>query len=127
MNKRLSNFQIDDFFKDEQNEELKKNYMGTYSIDSIFKYIHFYEIIRHRDAKYPFAIFNTDKENEPGKHWRSFIDIHPKNNLFLFDSFGLEGFKLFVVDNDEQIISDLLFNFKKCESKSNQKLTLCNM
>ena len=25
MNKGLSNFQIDDFFKDEQNEELKKN------------------------------------------------------------------------------------------------------
>ena len=101
--------------------------MGTYSIDSITKYIHFYEVIRHRNAKYPFAIFNTDKESEPGKHWWSFLDIHPKNNLFLFDSFGLEGFKLFVVDNNEQIINDFLFNFKKCESKSNQKLTLCNM
>ena len=41
--------------------------MGTYSIDSITKYINFYEIIRHRNAKYPFAIFNTDKESEPGK------------------------------------------------------------
>ena len=91
------------------------------------QYINFYEKIRHRNAKYPFAIFNTDKESEPGKHWWSFLDIHPKNNLFLFDSFGLEGFKLFVVDNDEQIINDLLFNFKKCKSKSNQKLTLCNM
>ena len=101
--------------------------MGTYSIDSITKYINFYEITRCRNAKYPFAIFNTDKESEPGKHWWSFLDIHPKNNLFLFDSFGLQGFKLFVVDNDEQIINDLLFNFKKCKSKSNQKLTLCNM
>ena len=67
--------------------------MGTYSIDSITNYINFYEVIKRRNGKYPFAIFNTDKENEPGVHWWSFIDIHPKSNLFLFDLFGIEGFK----------------------------------
>ena len=46
MSKGLSNYQIDDFFKEEENEDLKKNYMGTYSIDSITKYINFYEIIK---------------------------------------------------------------------------------
>ena len=56
MSKRLSNFQIDDFFKDEENEDLNNNYMETYSIDSITKYISFYEIIKKRNAKYPFAI-----------------------------------------------------------------------
>ena len=101
--------------------------MGTYSIDSITKYINFYEIIKRRNGKYPFAIFNTDKENEPGVHWRSFIDIHPKNILVLFDSFGIKGFKLFTVDNDQDIINELLYNFKKCENKSNQKLKLCTM
>ena len=30
------------FFKDEENEDLKKKYMGTYSIGSITKYITFY-------------------------------------------------------------------------------------
>ena len=55
------------------------------------------------------------------------MDIHPKNNLFLFDSFGVEGFKLFIVDNDQKIISELLYNFKKCKSKSTQKLQLCIM
>ena len=30
MIKGLSNFQIDDFFKNEENEDLKENYMGTY-------------------------------------------------------------------------------------------------
>ena len=52
--------------------------MGTYSIDSKTKYINFYEIIKRRNSKYPFAIFNTDKENEPSVHWWSFIDIHQK-------------------------------------------------
>ena len=44
--------------------------MGTYSIDSIIRYINFYEIIKRRNAK--FAIYNTDKENEPGVHWWSY-------------------------------------------------------
>ena len=75
----------------------------------------------------PFAIFNTDKENEPGVHWWSFIDIHPKSNLFLFDLFGIEGFKLFIANNDQDITNKLLYNSKKCENKSNQKLRLCSM
>ena len=87
--------------------------MGTYSIDSITKYINFYEIIKKRNAKYLFAIFNADKENQPGVHWWSFLDINPKNNLFLFDSFGIKGFKLFIVDNDQDIVNELLYNFKK--------------
>ena len=45
MDKGLSNFQIDEFFKNEENEDLKENYMGTYSIVSITRYINFYEII----------------------------------------------------------------------------------
>ena len=52
------------------------------------------------------------------------MDIHPKNKLFLFDSFGLEGLKCFIVNNDQQIINQLLYNFKKCESRTNQKLQL---
>ena len=35
MNKGLNNFQIDELFKNEEKEDLKKNYKGTYSIDSI--------------------------------------------------------------------------------------------
>ena len=95
--------------------------MGIYSVDSITRYINFYEIIRKRNGKYPFAIFNTDKENEPGVHWCSFMDICPKNNLFSFDSFGIEGFKLFIVNSNQKIINELLYNFKKCDSKSSQK------
>ena len=91
MSKGLSNFQTDDFCKDEKNENLKNNYIGTYSIDSITKYINFYEIIKKSNAKYPFAIFNTDKENQPGIHWWSFLNINPKYNLFLFDPLVLKN------------------------------------
>ena len=58
----ITNLEIDKYFEKEENEDIKKNYMGVYSIDSITKYINFYDIIRKRNAKYHFAIFNTDKQ-----------------------------------------------------------------
>ena len=83
--------------------------------------------MKNRNTKYPFAIFNTSKENEPGTQWWSFLDIQSKNNLFLFDSLGLDGFKVFVVNNQETVINELLYDFKRCKSKSNKRLTLCLM
>ena len=53
--------------------------------------------------------------------------IHPKKNLFLFDGLGIEGFKFFIVNNNQKIIDELLYDFKKCDSKSNQKMKLCAM
>ena len=95
MNKGSTNFQIDKFFQNEENEEIKKNYVGAYSMDSLTSYINFSEIIKRKNSKYPFAIFNTDNHNQSGTHWWSFMDIHPKKILFLFDGLGIEGFKFF--------------------------------
>ena len=51
-----------------------------------------------------------------------------KKELMLFDSLGLDGFKIFIVNNYERIIEELLFNFKKCKiSLTDQKITLCEM
>ena len=82
MNKGLSNFQIDKFLKDEENEKIKKKYMGVYSMHSITRYINFYEIIKWKNGKYRFAIFNTDEHDKPGTHWWSFMDIHPPKTYF---------------------------------------------
>ena len=102
--------------------------MGVYSIDSIARYIKFYEIIKKRNAKCPFAIFNTDKHNKAGTHW-CFLDIYPpppKKKKKLFDSLGLIGFKYFAVDNDESITEKMLYNFSSCKVKE-EKLTLCSL
>ena len=83
MNKGVKNFQIDKFFQNEENEEIKKNYIGVYSMDSITRYINFYEIIKRKNGKYSFAILNTDNHNQSGTHWRSFVDIFiPKKTYF---------------------------------------------
>ena len=127
MDKGITNLEINKFFEnEEENQDIKNNYMGVYSMDSITRYRNFYEIIKKRNGRNPFAIFNTDKHNKPGTHWWSFMDICPplQKNLQLLDSLGIEGFKFFIVDNDKNILDELLYNFKKCKvSLVNQKLT----
>ena len=126
MSNSITNLEIDKFVENEENEDSKKNCMRFCSIYSITRYIKFCNIIKNRNEKYPFGIVNTDKNNKPGKHWWSFLDIYPKKNLLLFDSLGLDGFKYFIVDNDENIIDKLLYNFKKCKIRY-QKISLCSL
>ena len=95
MGEGISNRQIQNFFEKEQNEDIRNNFMGVYSMDLVKKYIKFHELIKQKNGgKYPFAIFNTDAHNKTGTHWWSFLDIQPKRNLLLFDSHGLEGFNI---------------------------------
>ena len=113
----ISNVDIENIFENEKNDDLKKTDMGVHSSNSIAKYINFYEIIKEKDTKFPFAIFNTNRENKPGMHWWSFLDIYPKKDLLLFDSFGFTGFKKFIIDNDLGAIDKLLFNLQKFNKK----------
>ena len=79
----ISNIDIKNFFSNEENDDLKKNYMGVYSSNNLTRYINFYDIINERNAKYPFAIFNADRSNKAGAHWWRFLDIHPKKFVFI--------------------------------------------
>ena len=125
----ISNTQIQNFFENEENADLKNNFVGVFSMDFVTKYIKFHELIKEqKNAKYPFAIFNTDPHNKAGTHWWSFLDIHLKKNLLLFDSHGITGFKYFIVDNDEKIIDELLYDYKKCKSNNPIfEIKLCSM
>ena len=122
----ITNIEIEKLFDDETNEDLKRNFMGVYSSDSITKYINFYDIIKEKKAKHSFAIFNTDRESKPGTHWWSFLDIHPKKYLLLFDSFGFAGFKQFIVDNDKNVMDKMLLNLEKF-NKRNTKIDLVSL
>ena len=125
----ISNTQIRNFFQNEENEDIKNNFVGVFSMDYVTKFIKFHELIKeNKKSKYPFAIFNTDLHNKPGSHWWSFLDINPKKSLLLFDSHGIDGFKYFIVDNDEKIIDELLYDYKKCKSNNPIfQIKLCSM
>ena len=129
MGEGISNTQIQNFFQKEENEDIKNNFVGVFSMDYVTKFIKFHELIKEqKKSKYPFAIFNTDPHNKAGTHWWSFLDIQPKKNLLLFDSHGIDGFKYFIVDNDEKIIDEILYDFKKCKSNNPiSEIKLCSM
>ena len=69
---------------------------------------------------------NTDRSDKNGTHWWSFLDLHPKKEIFLFDSFGFTGLKKFIIDNDEKLINKVLFNLKKF-NKNDRKITLISL
>ena len=69
---------------------------------------------------------NTDRSNKSGTHWWSFLDLHPKKEIFLFDSFGFEGFKQFIMQNDRKLLNKILFGIEKFKKKDN-KITLITL
>ena len=58
-------------------------------------------------------MLNTDRSNFPGTHWWSILNILPKKQLFLFDSYGFIGFKVLIEQDDSNIINIILRNAKE--------------
>ena len=34
------------------------------------------------EARYPFIVMNTDRSNETSTYWWSFLDLHPKKEIY---------------------------------------------
>ena len=58
--------------------------------------------------KYPFKISNTGRTNEGGIHSWIILNILPKSELLLFDSFGIRGMRHFIVSEDKKIVGKVL-------------------
>ena len=71
------------------------------------KFINHAAMISDR-GKYPFIIANTYASDKPGVHWWSILDIEPRNDIFLFDSFGLDRLKHFIIPDDKPIVDKIL-------------------
>ena len=123
----ISNEAIEDFFEKVNDEDLKNNFIGVFPSNYINRFISYHSIIKDRPkVKYPFIIMNTDRSDRAGTHWWSFLDLHPKKEIFLFDSFGFEGFKKFIIDNDKKVLNKVLFSLHKFK-KNDQKITLISL
>ena len=121
----VSNETIVDFFEKENDSDIKENFVGVFPSNYITKFISFHEMMMSK-SKYPFIIMNTDRSDKNGTHWWSFLDLHERKEIFLFDSFGFEGFKKFVIDNDKNILNKILFGINKFQKKD-QKITLVSI
>ena len=80
-----------------------------------------------KDAgKYPFIIANTDAVDKPGQHWWSILDIEPPTNIFFFDSYGIEGLRHFIIQDDRPIVGKILIGIEKMD-RTDDKITLCKV
>ena len=77
-------------------------------------------------GKYPFIIANTDASDKPGVHWWSIIDIGPRNDVFFFDSFGIDGLKHFIIQDDKPIVNKILLGVEQM-TRTDQNITLCKV
>ena len=123
----ISNEAIDDFFEKIKDDDLKNKFIGVFPSNFINKFISHHSIIKNKPkVKYPFIIMNTDRSDRSGTHWWSFLDLHKKKDIFLFDSFGFEGLKKFIIDNDKKLLNKVLFNLNKF-GKNDHKITLISL
>ena len=122
----ISNEEVIKFFENVKDNDIKENFVGVFPSNYINKFISFHEMAKEKTKKYSFIIMNTDRSDKPGTHWWSFLDLHPKNEIFLFDSFGFTGFTKFIIDNDINILNKILFGIEKFKKKD-QKVTLISL
>ena len=47
-------------------------------------------MMNEKSTRYPFIIMNTDRSDKKSTHWWSFLDLHLKKEIFLFNSFGFD-------------------------------------
>ena len=76
--------------------------------------------------KYPLIISNTDRRDEGGTHWWSILNISPKTELLLFDSFRVSGMRHFIISGDKKIVGKLLKGLELADQRDN-KLTLVKL
>ena len=96
----ISNFQIENAIANIGEDDLISNFVGVFPSNQMNKFINHATMISAKNGKYPFIIANTDDSSNRGTHWWSILDIETKTDIFFFDSFGLDGLKHFIVQDD---------------------------
>ena len=121
----ISNYQIEDAFKKIGDEDLLENFFGVFPSNYMNRFINHAAMLSDR-GKYPWIIANTDASDKPGVHWWSILDIEPKTDIFFFDSFGLDGLKHFIIQEDKPIVDKILLGVEQM-NRSDDKITLCKI
>ena len=121
----ISNFQIEKAIEFIGDDDLKNNFVDVFPSNYMNKFIDHASMIQS-NRKYPFAIANTDNSEKPGGRQWSILDIELKTDLFFFDSFGLDGLKHFIVQDDKSIVEHILLGIGKMDRADN-KITLCKI
>ena len=100
MSKRIYNFETELVFKEKNNEDINRNVLGVFPYEKITNFFIFRKMMPVK--KYQTLISNTDRSDESSTQWWSILNISPKIELLLFDSFWISLMKHFVISDDKK-------------------------
>ena len=126
MSNGISNFQIEEAFKNIGDKDIENNFVGVFPSNHMNKFIYDKLMICEEKGKYLFIIAKTDASSKSGTHWWNILDIEPKTDIFLLDSFGLDGLKNFIIQDDRKVIEKILFGTKQM-TRTDNKITRVNI
>ena len=124
MCKGINNFQIESAIKNIEDEDLNDNSVGVFPSNCMNKFINHAAMISEKKGKYPIVIANTDSSKKGGTHWWNILDIELKTDIFFFDSFGIDGLKQFIIQDDRNVIEKILFGTEKITRTDNRNNSL---
>ena len=61
-------------------------------------------MISEKKEKHSFLIASSDSSDKKGTHWWSILDIELKTDLFFLNSFGIDGLKSFMIQDDKKVV-----------------------
>ena len=105
--------------------DINNNSVGVFPWKNMNKFIDHKLMISEKREISVYYIVNTDSSSKGGTHWWSILDIEPKTDIFFFDSFGLDGLKKIIIQNDKKVIEKIMFRTEQM-TRTDDKLTLVN-
>ena len=120
----ISNTQMEKAFRDIDDPDLLEKFVGVFPSNYLNKFVNHAAMINN-SGKYPFIIANTDDSKKEGTHWWStHTGIEPRTDIFFFDSYGLDGLKHFIIQDDKEMIDKTLIGIDKMDriDKKNNSL-----
>ena len=88
MSAGISNFQIEEVFKNIEDEDIENNFVGVFPSNHINKFIdHKLNDFWKKKAKHLFIIANTDASKKSGMHLCSILNIEPNADIFFLLEF----------------------------------------
>ena len=73
MSRGISKFEIRKIFKDLNNEDIYGNFFGVLPSNKINKLVILEKMMPEKNI-YSFIISNTDREDQPDRHWQSILN-----------------------------------------------------
>ena len=126
MSKGITNFQTETALKNINDKDLSDNFVRVFPANEMNRFVDYKLTTSEEKGKYALLKANADSSDKGGTHWWSILDIEPRTDLFFFDTFGVDGLKSFIIQDDRKVIEKILFGTEQL-TRTDNKITLVNI